>query len=131
MVPGAWRTARKPWRCIGADPIRKWEAKRYCEHGWSAWSTKSEADALAHIERRRGDACHGGKVPTDERWEVVPIANPNYQPGCLVDIPVGARYFEYMGESMAWESGSRYCAVCAGAVWNEHDPQALTQPQGA
>jgi hypothetical protein len=32
---------------------------------------------------------------------------------CGVEIPVGALYVEYLGESALYESGARYCVPCA------------------
>lgn len=66
------RTARKPWRCICADPVR-----------------------------RSGSP------------------NPNFRPECEGDIPVGTVHVEYLGEVAGYESGYRYCATCAVAVWPE------------
>ena len=48
--------------------------------------------------------------------------NPNYRSTCLGDIPKGTRYFEYLGEAAAYESGDRYCSSCALAVWDDPDP---------
>lgn len=47
--------------------------------------------------------------------------NPEYRPDCpSPDISPGDTYFEYMGEVACYgESGDRYCAGCAVAVWVE------------
>jgi hypothetical protein len=37
--------------------------------------------------------------------------------GCGAAIEPGERHLEYRGEAHAYESGSRYCAVCAENVW--------------
>jgi len=34
---------------------------------------------------------------------------------CRAEIPVGAVYVEYLGESAPYESGARYCVACAKA----------------
>ena len=36
---------------------------------------------------------------------------------CGVTINPGDRYLEYLGEAPAYQSGSRYCAICAVDVW--------------
>jgi hypothetical protein len=43
--------------------------------------------------------------------------NPDYRPDCLHEIAPGDTYFEYTGETPAYQSGVRYCVRCAVAVW--------------
>jgi len=122
------RTARKPWRCRCADPIRSWKAIGYytSKYGGESWtsstfSTEAEAQekAATMVGKVAGwDVTQDPAVPSAhyERAEVIADPNPNHRDGCLGDIAVGDRYFEYLGESFAYESGYRYCASCA-AVW--------------
>jgi hypothetical protein len=56
-------------------------------------------------------------VPATENIVITTVPNPNYRADCLVDIAPGDPYYEYLGESAAWESGIRYCSRCALAVW--------------
>lgn len=117
------RTARKPWRCIGADEFRSFDAVRVCDHGdWKATSssrhlTREAAEtALAEARARAGAGrpCHGEHVALDAAFYVAANPNPEYRPDCLVDIAVGDTYVEYVGETPAfWQSGDRYCARCA------------------
>lgn len=116
-VPGAIRTARKPWRCVAEKEFRRWHVRRTCEHGWSEVSAQTGGEARAKADALEGTRCHGLHVPVVEQIEVYPLPNPEFRPDCLGEIAVGDRYFEYMGESCAWESGTRYCARCAVAVW--------------
>jgi hypothetical protein len=48
--------------------------------------------------------------------------NPNYREDCAADyIEPGELYVEYLGESGAYSSGSRYHAACALAAWGTTD----------
>lgn len=113
------RTARKAWRCVCADPVRRFEVKRHCEHGWSAGSCRTEAEVEAWKLRIVNQPCHGGKLPQQARLEVTPIRNPNYRDDCLGDIAPGETYVEYLGEAEPYAHGSSYCPKCAVAVWSE------------
>lgn len=125
---GRVRTARKPWRCVCAEPIRRWQIRTVGhtadgrEVGSTTWTT-TEEEARARGESNLGHvaAWNVNVEPAQpsayiDSYEVEPVPNPNYRPDCLGDIAVGDRYFEYLGESVAWESGFRYCARCA-VVW--------------
>lgn len=37
--------------------------------------------------------------------------------GCGAAIEPGERHLEYLGEAHAYQSGTRYCAVCAETTW--------------
>jgi hypothetical protein len=46
------------------------------------------------------------------------LANPNYRPDCPGSyIEPGEMYVEYLGESGAYSSGSRYHVACALNAW--------------
>jgi hypothetical protein len=47
---------------------------------------------------------------------------------CVSMIRVGERYFEYTGESAAYESGRPYHRACAIEVWTGHEPSAENPP---
>jgi hypothetical protein len=40
-------------------------------------------------------------------------ASPKHSDGCTVVIKEGDRHAEYLGESSAYQSGSRHCMACA------------------
>jgi len=114
---GVARTARKSHRCVCSVPIHRWSVRRTCEHGWAEHSYSTEAEAQSKASRWRGERCHGQDVPTTEDITIEAVRNPAYRPDCLGDIAPGDRYWEYMGNASAYQSGDPYCAVCAVAVW--------------
>lgn len=108
------RTARKPWRCVGARQVSWWGVRRTCEHGWTESRYGTADEAQAALERLRGAPCHGGMVPEVDDLQTIAYPNPEYRPDCLVDIAPGDTYVEYRGEVAAfWESGTRFCVRCA------------------
>lgn len=52
-------------------------------------------------------------------WTNPDYVEPDKRPGCTPTIEPGDYHFEYLGEAMAYQSGTRYCAACAVAVWIE------------
>lgn len=108
------RVARKPWRCICADPVRHWRVGATGADPERPWSwqqgCRTEADAIEVRDRLAATGAYRNVT-----IEAVP--NPNYRDGCVGDIAPGDRYIEYVGEAAAWESGSRYCLPCGEAVW--------------
>lgn len=110
---GCVRTARKPWRCVCADPVRRYEV-RYDHEPAGSWTssihrTRQDAErALGEVTGRFGN----GRI--DE------VANPNYRPDCLGDIAPGDRYFEDISDSEPYQHGPAYCARCAVGVWGKH-----------
>lgn len=127
---GLVRTARRRWRCICADPIRLYEVRGSFDGGRSSatayYRTRADAEAGVQLMRQR---------PPDLRTmkpyltvEIIEHPNPDYSPDCLGDIPVGARYFEYFGETSAYQSGSRYCARCADRAWGLSVEPSREQP---
>lgn len=117
-TPGLVRTAAKPWQCVGARRVRAFEARRECEHGWSSGSFSTREAAERHLARLAGSPCHGDELPQRPRDVVEEHLNPEYSPACRGDIAIGERYFEYLGEASAYQSGIRYCAACAERVWS-------------
>jgi hypothetical protein len=114
---GVVRTARRRWRCTCHAKVRQWQVVRHCEHGRSSRSVRDEQEAAEIADGWAGQPCHGGKPPAQERVEIVAVPNPNHRPDCLGHIEPGERYYEYLGETSPYQSGSRYCARCAVAVW--------------
>ena len=116
---GLVRTARRSWRCTCADSIRWFEVRGTYDRGTSTASTfrrtRREAEAVEQLMRERPPDLRTMKPY--QRVEIIEHANPDYSPDCLRDIAVGARYFEYLGETAAYQSGSRYCAGCAERAW--------------
>lgn len=116
---GLIRTARRNWRCVCAEPIRWFEIRGTYDRGEGRASTRcrprSDAEAVVQLMRERPPDLRTMKPYL--RVEVIEHANPDYSPDCLHDIPFGARYFEYLGETAAYQSGSRYCALCAVRSW--------------
>lgn len=112
------RTARKAYTCVCADRLRGYELIITAEPGlpWlsrtrgTAWIGESDLNALVKREKAK---------PGVASVEVRERANPNFRPDCIRFINPGDRYVEYLGDSWAWESGSRYCAPCGTAVWSK------------
>lgn len=122
------RTARKEYRCIGAEPVRSYEAVRHCHHRMPDGSTadmegsyryKTMEQAEAGIERQRRGTCHPRFPETaPPTFEIVPVPNPEYHPDCLGVIHPGDTYVEYRGDTpQFFMSGTRYCAACAERQW--------------
>lgn len=116
---GFIRTARKPWRCTCANPIRCWQVEAKCGTGTSWRTCNTEADAQAAAAEAATRPCHGGRFCEGRTFEIKAIPNPNYREDCDGDIPVGTLHYEYMGDALAYQSGSRYCLRCATEVWGE------------
>lgn len=127
------RTARKAYRCTCADDVVGFRVRGYSPDG-ASWSestlrgitTCAEARALSRV--KVGAIGWGDSVPYD-RVEVTPIANHNARSrsaDCRGDIAPGDQYVEYLGESAAWQSGTRYCLPCGLATWAKGDAQPRT-----
>lgn len=125
---GYIRKARKPWRCMCADAVRSYAVTgRYThpEHAdflgeSTAWaSTPQAATEMADRKSKNGPFAATSRLAY-VRYDSVtiePKANPNYRADCLGEIRPGDLHFEYKGESHEYESGHRYCASCALAVF--------------
>lgn len=116
------RIARKRWRCVCADELIGYRVRGTYGRSWS----ESYATTLAEAEAKREKMASGPAaihVDTGEpsafydSVEIIPRPNPNHREGCIETIEPGDRYVEYLGESAAWESGSRYCLPCGEAAW--------------
>lgn len=118
------RTARKAWRCVGADPTichevviergpRRLTSGSLVSSSTSRRRLATAAEAEAYAAQRRAV-----DDPSVLSIDVRPVPNSDYRPDvCLVEIPVGTRYLEDRGEALDWESGTRYCAGCARAAY--------------
>lgn len=124
LPDGVARTASKPWRCVCADRLRRFDVVRhYTAAGNPAWAKRHIriVDGDEHVARSLAEAeAEGLRVDLDnDRVEIVEIPNPNYRSECSGIIIPGDLYFEYLAEVGAYQSGSRYCAPCAIAVWSD------------
>lgn len=111
------RTARKQWRCVAADEVKRYEI--HAQRG-EICSTRQAPDLLTAHERMH---------EMQERYPAAtvtirPVRNPDYREDCLGDIMPGNRYAEYMGEAAAYQSGTRYCSRCATTVWGPKGDEA-------
>lgn len=114
------RTARKAYRCAGADEVLGWGVRTRHEacpadrewSGWSSMPNREAAEARASVLV----GSRAGGMPGHEYHytaaEAVPTMNPQYRPDCLGDIKPGDRYVEDRMDAMPWESGQRYCQRC-------------------
>jgi len=96
------RVARKPHRCVCADQHRGVEVRSEfprVTHG--VCSVSSIVDDLDAAERH---AAWAREHRPEAEVSVRPRPNPNYRPGCLIDIPVRAVYVDYVGEAAFAES---------------------------
>lgn len=127
------RTARKAWRCTCAD--RLFGFTIVCPWGDADGNPRGESSFSLgrHVDRAAAEAIAADKVGAVAAWDctvspsvpsgwvlsatVVERLNPNYREGCRGSIEPGDRCIEYVGESVPWESGPRYCAPCAVAAW--------------
>lgn len=121
LPDGIVRTARKIHRCVCADRLLPWgySVRGEYDGGWSELSCRTLLDAERAADRMRNSPAKR----SGEHYALVIIIereNPDYRPDCLGDINPGDRYYEYLGDSMAFQSGHRYCSRCAVAVWGGH-----------
>lgn len=123
-LPGdcVMRTARKPWRCTCADDILGFRVRGTYDGGWTESTdrnARTEAEAVANSRIKVGNHATVAGTPY-HTVEARPIVNPqasSRSADCRGDIAPGDQYIEYLGESMAWESGARYCLPCGLATW--------------
>ena len=111
------RTARKQHRCACAKRVLRYEATLHCQHGHATTVWRSIAAARAWLADPSGGPCHGLERPTNPRTELREVVNPEFRADCARYIAPGERYVEYVGEAAPYQSGTRYCARCAEAVW--------------
>lgn len=118
------RTARKPWRCVGADPVACYEVviergPRRLTSGTLVSSSTSRR-RLPTLTEAEAYAAQRRQIPEANvrSIDVRAVPNRDYRGDvCLGDIPPGTRYLEDRGEALDWESGTRYCAGCARAAF--------------
>lgn len=125
-----YRTARKTWRCVAADPLRGWDVTAHHERGWTGRLHRfdptrpleeQEAEAAAWGEAKIGQRATASGL-LYERFTIEPRLNPEHRGGelahaCAGWIEPGDRYVEWRGDAAMWESGSRYCLACGTTVW--------------
>ena len=115
LLPGAQiRTARREWRCIGADQIFRWMT---CAEGplyviVRHTETREEAEALA--DELRTYVRDDGERQFDQ-IQVQPMARPRRRSTCAIVIPKGSRYIEWRDDMLPWQSGQRFCMSCGAA----------------
>lgn len=135
MSAGKVRTARKQWHCRCAEPIGDYRVVLTSSHGEATRfvATLAEAEELAAMKPgtpSHRDAATGRATGYYIAATIHARANPNYQPACRRVIHPGQRYFEYLGETPSYQSGTRYCATCALNVWGiDVDPSPQVSDQ--
>lgn len=114
-----WRIARKVYRCTAADEfLNRWQVRGEWPKGHTISYARTYEEAAATAQRMEDSGPRAGE--TYESVVVEPVRNRNFvsrDPGCLGDIAPGDRYVEYLGEALAYQSGTRYCRVCGSLTW--------------